>query len=765
MFDPKEYEINEQRYRFTYTALKLLLKFSPLKLNIHNLDDRTTRGSIFLFNHFTRFETFIPQYLLHDVAKIYCRSVADHQLFKEGDLLGDYLKSVGAIPNNLHNIMDYMVDEINAGHKLVIFPEGGMIKDRKVRDSEGRLSIYKREGGIKRKPHTGAAVIAIMNRMLRDLYLMARQKGDSRMVEFYSKRFPAFDNFEQIDSFAREPVELVPANITFYPMRRDENILENYVKRFSGVQSKRVLEELKIEGNIFLKQTDMDVRFGDPIKVTDYLGKGYPALLRLKYLADSLAVRKGVFSSIARGIVEKRFEGALSLWMRKCAERMRDDYMNAIYDLTTINLGHLTAHTLYDLNKKRPLGEFDISYLRSLLFMGICDLRRLEGVYFHSDINKREYVNFLLTGDESHLMKILERFEKAGLLELKDDISFTIGEKLEQDFPFDSIRLENPAQILDNEIQSVPKASESLDRLYKEEERLIMEEVALLLHRIAEKVFEKEEEKFSGPEYEEVNKDDKRTTSGEPFFYRTGKTFDERKGVLLIHGFSASPAEMKLLGDYLFEKGYEVFGMRLPGHGTSTADLRDRKKEEWLQEVKLSLALLSHYCPKIFVVGNSMGALLGLMSMPSSPVKVSGFVAIAPAFRIKDKRLPFVSYLDAAQRFYELFADLKTEWPYVAARPENPDINYSLLPYHGLYELHKVSKETQEFIEKLEIPTLFIQAEKEYTIDPEATYDAFERVPAEDKTLLKVDVDRHVLTLDKDLPVFGAISDFLERVG
>ena len=103
-----------------------------------------------------------------------------------------------------------------------------MIKDRKVRDSGGRLGIYKRDSGDRRKPHTGAAVIAIKSRILRDLYLMARQKGDGQMVEFYRKRFPSFATLEDIDSFAASAVEIIPANITFYPMRRDENILEKF---------------------------------------------------------------------------------------------------------------------------------------------------------------------------------------------------------------------------------------------------------------------------------------------------------------------------------------------------------------------------------------------------------------------------------------------------------------------------------------------------------------------------------------------------------
>jgi esterase/lipase len=221
---------------------------------------------------------------------------------------------------------------------------------------------------------------------------------------------------------------------------------------------------------------------------------------------------------------------------------------------------------------------------------------------------------------------------------------------------------------------------------------------------------------------------------------------------------------MKVLGHYLHEKGYEVYGLRLPGHGTSPADLRERERKEWLKEVELGLALISHHCPKVFIAGNSMGALLGLMVISTSCFQVSGFIAIAPAFRIKDKRLPFVTYLDAAQRLYRHFAELKPEWPYIESRPENPDINYCQIPYHGLYELYQITREAGDYIESLHVPSLFIQSDREFTTDPEATYDAFEKIVSADKTLLKIDDERHVITLDEKLPVFEAVLDFLERL-
>ena len=46
-----------------------------------------------------------------------------------------------------------------------------------------------------------------------------------------------------------------------------------------------------------------------------------------------------------------------------------------------------------------------------------------------------------------------------------------------------------------------------------------------------------------------------------PFFFKGGS-----EGVLLIHGYTGAPGEMRLLGEFLHSRGYTVLGVLLPGH-------------------------------------------------------------------------------------------------------------------------------------------------------------------------------------------------------
>ena len=57
-----------------------------------------------------------------------------------------------------------------------------------------------------------------------------------------------------------------------------------------------------------------------------------------------------------------------------------------------------------------------------------------------------------------------------------------------------------------------------------------------------------------------------RIIEGAESFLLEGKN---NKAVLLLHGYTGAPSEMRPLGDYLHALGYTVSCVRLPGHGTS----------------------------------------------------------------------------------------------------------------------------------------------------------------------------------------------------
>ena len=68
--DPENPQINARIYDFCVKAFRTTKKLLKLNIKLHQDDasdnDTVQQGNIFLFNHFARFETFIPQYLIKE---------------------------------------------------------------------------------------------------------------------------------------------------------------------------------------------------------------------------------------------------------------------------------------------------------------------------------------------------------------------------------------------------------------------------------------------------------------------------------------------------------------------------------------------------------------------------------------------------------------------------------------------------------------------------------------------------------------------------
>ncbi len=127
-----DYEISAPAYQWSGRVFRLLERMLRLRISLDHQPSHIHDGEIFLFNHFARFETFIPQYLIYRETGAVCRSVAGGEFFVEGSPLSNYLRSVGAVPANHPRLLSFLGEEILRGRKVVVFPEGGMVKDRRV---------------------------------------------------------------------------------------------------------------------------------------------------------------------------------------------------------------------------------------------------------------------------------------------------------------------------------------------------------------------------------------------------------------------------------------------------------------------------------------------------------------------------------------------------------------------------------------------------------------------------------------------------------
>ena len=112
---------------------------------------------------------------------------------------------------------------------------------------------------------------------------------------------------------------------------------------------------------------------------------------------------------------------------------------------------------------------------------------------------------------------------------------------------------------------------------------------------------------------------------GGSFLWEGGPT-----GVLLMHGYTATTAEVRPLARILNQQGYTVAGPLLPGHNTRPEDANRYHWRDWVRSVEESYLRLAAHCERVISGGESMGALLALCLASEHPEVIAILAYAAP---------------------------------------------------------------------------------------------------------------------------------------
>jgi carboxylesterase len=109
----------------------------------------------------------------------------------------------------------------------------------------------------------------------------------------------------------------------------------------------------------------------------------------------------------------------------------------------------------------------------------------------------------------------------------------------------------------------------------------------------------------------------------------------DRRGALVLHGFTGSPQSMRPLAEALAAAGFSVELPRLPGHGTTVEDMANYRWSDWTATVDAAYRDLAARTDQIVVAGLSMGGTLTLWLAEKYPA-IAGIVVINPAVESDD---------------------------------------------------------------------------------------------------------------------------------
>jgi len=231
------------------------------------------------------------------------------------------------------------------------------------------------------------------------------------------------------------------------------------------------------------------------------------------------------------------------------------------------------------------------------------------------------------------------------------------------------------------------------------------------------------------------------------------------KAVLLIHGYTGAPGELRPLGDYLNSLGYTVLGIRLPGHGTCVEELARTTADDWFCEAERGINdLLGTYPGKVYVAGLSMGGLLTIRIAAKYPVCAAAIMS-APIF-LPDKRLPFYPILK-----YFIKQLPKSKKDYGDMMKYN--LSYDTMPTKPLGSLFEMLDNCKlHYIRRITCPSIVFQSTIEHTVVPKSAQYIYDYLACgkENKKLVWLYNSGHIVTLDKEREiVFREIGDFFAK--
>ncbi|WP_114570152.1 alpha/beta hydrolase [Exiguobacterium flavidum] len=220
-----------------------------------------------------------------------------------------------------------------------------------------------------------------------------------------------------------------------------------------------------------------------------------------------------------------------------------------------------------------------------------------------------------------------------------------------------------------------------------------------------------------------------------PFYFEGGE-----RAVLLLHGFTGSSADVRILGRYLQKKGYSSLAPQYKGHAAPPEELTKTGPADWWQDVLDAYAELeAKGYAEIAVCGLSLGGVLSLKLATEKPVKAV-IPMCAPAY-IKSEEVMYAGVTEYAREFK------KRE----GKSPEQIEAEMAEFePMPTLKDLQRLLEETRDSLGEIYSPTLVVQARDDHMINTDSANIIHDGVNAFQKELIWYEESGHVITLDKE---------------
>jgi carboxylesterase len=244
-----------------------------------------------------------------------------------------------------------------------------------------------------------------------------------------------------------------------------------------------------------------------------------------------------------------------------------------------------------------------------------------------------------------------------------------------------------------------------------------------------------------------------------------------KKVALLLHGYTTSPREFRRLANYLSKRNISVYAPLLPGHGTSPERLAFIKYVQWIEFVEEQIKMLEKDYKEIYLIGNSYGGNLSLITANKSK-KIKGVVTLGTPIFFKQEKISRYFLLPILKRIkvFQKKPYNQKEREYI----EKKSKVYLWVPMRSLPHALKIIDISKKSLPEIKKPllTIFgghkpgaeIPGSAKYLVDEQSSKYIYDNISSKKKKRVEFVSGTHVFIIDKKAyKVYKEIWDFIKE--
>ncbi len=233
--------------------------------------------------------------------------------------------------------------------------------------------------------------------------------------------------------------------------------------------------------------------------------------------------------------------------------------------------------------------------------------------------------------------------------------------------------------------------------------------------------------------------------------------------VLLVHGLTGSPFEMKYLARQLNRAGFTVHGPCLAGHGSTLADLKRSRWQDWYATVQESFIALKKNHATVSVAGLCMGALLALKLSADLEDEVTAVALISTTLFYDGWSLPWYKFLLPLAYFTPVchVYSFKEQQPYgiknkalrtrIVEGMREGSIAHESVPGVSMRELYRLMTITRgEILPRANAPTIILHSVEDDLASVENALYVQDHIASKDVRTVLFDDSYHMIPIDNE---------------